>query len=361
MTYCSKCGKPLQQSDANFCTSCGVRLAPAPAYAPPPPAYAPPVYTPPPPAPAPPMAADRATFRNTGLGFVLIGILLVAALGLAFFSPMFFSIGNLENLFWSFVTYAIIGFAAVLSSRAKGPDLSVGYVAGLTSVIVALNAADSGSLLTGLVIALVVGAAVGFVNGVCSVYLRISAVIVTLITGFFAYFTGMLISQGYPITPGFSRDNITGIAFLLLIVTFAVAFLLVLFTRLGQPSFKRDKEARLISFIFAYVGSAVIAVLAGLFLTLRLGVGMPTIGTHKELPILFIFAVVYSSRALDNRIAPVLFSLVPAWVWALLSNGLALLSVDVYTQNLITAAITLVFMVLARVCRFERRRAPSLD
>jgi ribose/xylose/arabinose/galactoside ABC-type transport system permease subunit len=71
--------------------------------------------------------------------------------------------------------------------------------------------------------------------------------------------------------------------------------------------------------------------------------------------------VVYSSRALDNRIAPVLFSLVPAWVWALLSNGLNLLSVNVYTQYIITSAITLVFVVLAHVCRFKRRRAPSLD
>ena len=72
--------------------------------------------------------------------------------------------------------------------------------------------------------------------------------------------------------------------------------------------FKRDKDAQPISFMFAYVGSAAIAVLAGFFLLLRVGAGMPTIGVNSELPTLLIFAVVYSSRALDNRIAPVLFS-----------------------------------------------------
>lgn len=47
MTYCTQCGKPLQQADANFCNSCGARLTPASAYAPQQPAYAPPAYTPP--------------------------------------------------------------------------------------------------------------------------------------------------------------------------------------------------------------------------------------------------------------------------------------------------------------------------
>jgi ribose transport system permease protein len=330
--------------------------------------------SPPPPQPAPrayetasavpvaPLSAGKGNFLNTGLGFVLIGVLLIAAQAVAFISPMFFNLQNLGNLFISFIPSAAIGFAAVLSSRAKGPDLSIGSVAGLTSVIVALNAVGSGSLITGLLIALIVGAGIGLINGVCTVYLRIPAVIITTVTGLLSYFIGILITEGQTITPGFPRyDDITGFAFLLLLVTFAIAFLLILFTRLGQPSYKRDKDARPISFMFAYVGSAVIGVLAGFFLMLRLGAGMPGIGTNSELLILFVFAVVYSTRALDNRIAPVLFAMVPAWIWTLLSNGLNLLNVSSFTHYIVTAAITLVFVVLAYVCRYERRRAPFLD
>jgi ribose/xylose/arabinose/galactoside ABC-type transport system permease subunit len=401
MKYCTQCGKSLHD-DAVFCTSCGAKLETVPAFASPPPAYAPPPVAPTPvipetpiepekvpaafetpamqpPSPLPPIqpipqayeaaptmparkARGGASFLNTGLGFILIGILLIAAQGLAFISPMFFNLQNMENLFLSFIPFAAIGFAAVLSSRAMGPDLSIGSVTGLSAVIVALNSASNGSLITGLIIALVVGVVIGFVNGVCTVYLRIPAVIVTLITGFIAYFAGIMITQGQPIMPGISHyDSLAGLAFILLLVTFAIAFLLVLFTRLGKPTYKRDKDAQPISFMFAYAGSAAIAVLAGFFLMLRMGAGMPTMGVNSELPTLFIFAVVYSSRALDNRIAPVLFSLVPAWVWALLSNSLNLLNVNSYTQLIVTSAITLVFVVLAYVCRFERRRLPSLN
>lgn len=394
MKYCTQCGKALPD-DTAFCISCGAQVSAAPAEPdvtpPQPEPYSPPVsaYEPPiapayeaPPAPAyeaplapayeapyiaPPARRSKsgATFRNTGLGFILIGVVLIVAQGMGMASPSFLTAVNIRVLFTQFFMTASVGFAIVLSARAKGPDLSIGAVLGLSATIIASLTLSAGSVYTGLLVALIASAVIGLINGVCAVYMRVPAVIITIVTGVVASGVSLLITQGFPIMVQFpaslpeTAEGFLGIALILLGLSFAIAFLLVLFTRLGQPTYKRDKTARPVSFMFAYVASAVIAALAGFIILLRLHAAQPYIGSGYEMDILFIFAVIYSSRALDNRIAPVLFSMVPAWAWCVLSNALLLLEVPIYVQTLVTGGLTLIFVVLAFVCRYEKRRSPE--
>jgi ribose transport system permease protein len=194
------------------------------------------------------------------------------------------------------------------------------------------------------------------INGLFSAYFRVPAVIITIITGALAYSVSLLVSQGSPIMGPFpTLEDMPSAAFLLIFLTLIIAFLLVLLTPLGQPKHKRERTARPVSYMFAYISSSVIAVFAGFFMMLRLGAAVPTLGTGYEINILFIFAVVYSSRALDNRIAPVLFSIIPAWILCVLTNVLSLMAYPFYVQSLINGALTLVFGILAFICRNEKQ------
>ncbi len=362
MMYCTQCGKELPENTA-FCTACGARMMPAvgaspthtPAFIPPQaPAYIEPASY----APVPLPMKSGLTFRNSGLGLVLIGILLIVVHIIAFSLPMFANINNIINIFRQFAVLAAIGFAVVLSMRAKGPDLSIGSVMGLSAILTASFGLSTGSIWAGLLIALIITAFIGLVNGVFSVYFRVPAVIITIITGALSYSIGLLITEGSPIMGPFpTLNDIPAAGLLLLFITFIIAFLLVLLTPLGLPKHRRDKSARPLSFIFGYVASSVIAAFAGLFMVLRLSAAMPTLGAGYEVYILFIFAVVYSIRAFDNGVAPVLFSIVPAWILCVLTNVLSLMSFPFYVQSLINGTLALIFGIMAYICRYEKQDA----
>lgn len=215
MAYCSQCGKPLQQVDANFCNSCGARLRPASAYASPQPAYTPPAYTPPPSAPAAPLSTDRATFRNTGMGYILPAALLIIALLMGTANPLFLVDVNLGNILMQWAVYAAIAFAAVLPARAKGPDLSVGSVMALSGVIIGQAVQGGGPWLSGLLLAIVAAAVVGAINGVINGVIRIRSILLTILisaavtvaVSFIVRRIALGLTDGYPIiadVPGIS-------------------------------------------------------------------------------------------------------------------------------------------------------------
>jgi len=354
MTDCTHCGSELPE-DAFFCTACGAAVLHASVAGATAPENAPPSSH----IPSPLPTNNGLTFRNSGIGLVLTGMLLIAVHIFAFSSsPMFAHFTNIVNLFRQFAVASAIGFAVVLSMRAKGPDLSVGSVMGLSAVIISSIGLSTGSVWIGLLVALVVSAVIGLINGVFSVYFRVPAVIITIITGALAYSISLLLSQGKYITGSYpSLEDVPAASLLLIIITFIIAFLLVLLTPLGLPKHKREKNLRPVSFMFAYVASAINAVFAGFFLVLRLHGAQAGLGTGYEVNVLFIFAVVYSSRVLDNRVAPVIFSVIPAWILCVLTNTIMLLSYPMYVQSLIGGALALVFGILAYICRHEKQNA----
>ena len=234
MEYCVKCGTSLPENMA-FCVACGTRVAPLPAS---------PFIT--------PVRTEKSanTFLNTGLGFVLMGALLLLIIGTGLFLSNFYDSRNLINVFRQFAVFASISFSAALTVRAKGPDLSIGSVVGLSAVLIAWFSVMTGSVYTRLIIALIISSIIGLINGVCAVYLRVPAIVISIVTGSIATGIGYLLSNGQPIMGSFTDFAVLTVggvplgALILLCITFIPAFLLVLLTRLGIPTYKRDPAAR---------------------------------------------------------------------------------------------------------------------
>ena len=361
MTYCTQCGKPLQQADANFCNSCGARLTPAPAYASPQPAYAPPAYAPPPSAPAAPLTTERANFRNTGMGFLLPAALLIIVLLTGMVNPLFLVDVNLGNILMQWAVYAAIAFAAVLPARANGPDLSIGSVIGLSAVIIGQVVQAGETWLSGLLLALLAAAIVGTVNGVINAVVRVRSILLTVlisaaVTGAVSFIVRRIalgLTDGYPVMtdiPGISPGLA---AFILLLISFALAFCLNIGTRLGSPVYKTSRSIGLC--IAAYAVSAVVAALAGIYFVIRVRAVIPTIGSGYEAFILFVFACVISSRALDNRFAPVLYALLPALSWAVLQNVLILNMIGLPYQIIAEWILAAAMLLIAFFSRYEKK------
>lgn len=373
MALCNQCGKEMPE-DAVFCTNCGApamqgnvtEAAVSPAqYAPAPPVYgAQPVYGAPPAyAPAPygmqPLyrphnaGARNITFFNSFLGITLLGVLFIASLLTGVITvPIFFDPRNLDNMFMNFCLLGAVAFAVTVSTRAKGPDLSIGSLMGLTAMFIALNSTTFDSPVIAVLVAIAICAAIGLINGVLITCLRIPAVIVTLLTGVMAHYAVVILADGRVMEAPealLSLRSPFGAA-ALLFITLAIAFLIIFFTKLGKPMYKRDKKGA-VSYVLAYAVSAVIASLSGVFLLSRLTAASPTLGTGYETFILFVFACAISSRALDNRIAPAFYAAAPALSFAVLSNVLMINGIDGYVQSIIRGGIALIFIIIAFIVR----------
>jgi len=96
----------------------------------------------------------------------LLGLVALLAIIPAFLSPAFRTSQNVSNILNQIAPIGFVALGQTLPILTKGIDLSVGPLVSLTTVLAAtLMGFDTSSVLTGLLICLAVGLAVGLVNG----------------------------------------------------------------------------------------------------------------------------------------------------------------------------------------------------
>lgn len=382
MSLCPKCGKESREGDL-FCLACGTPIAPAddvmedalsadlpdqedmatvkdslqepqkavsadaPAYAP---ADKTPAY-----ASSQPLVDKTFTFRNTGIGLIVIGMLMAFCFVAGIFTPLFYLPQNLFNMLYIYTAYALIAMSVVVSVRARGLDLSIGAVASLSGLIVILVTSSGGSWLLGFGLAVMAACLIGLINGIITVWLRAPAVIVTLamaavIGRFSVLYDGTQMTAGLSVELG--RGWIGSAIFLG--GCFIIVFLITVLSKLGKPSYKRDKKDRPLSYLFAYViSSGIAAVLAGFFPAARYVWAMPA---ELNVYLLFVFALVIMSRAFDNRWVPAVFALIPALIWTLLTNLMALWSLPTYYRTYVFGGLMLLCIIVAFLSKYEKRQ-----
>ena len=169
-----------------------------------------------------------------------------------------------------------------------------------------------------MLLAILAAAVIGAVNGVANGAIRVRSILLTVlisaaVTGVVSFIVGQIalgLTDGYAIRTDVPAISLNMAAIMLLLISFALAFFLNLGTKLGTPLYKTARSMGLC--IAAYMASAVIAALVGFYYNIWISVATPTTGGGLEAFILFAFACVISSRALDNGFAPVLYALLPA-------------------------------------------------
>ncbi|MFD9702760.1 ABC transporter permease [Lentzea sp. NPDC059081] len=283
--------------------------------------------------------------------------LLILALALAISNPAFLTAQNLVNVGVQAAAIAILAFGMTFVVVAGGIDLSVGSIAALAAMVGALTAGPVG---------LVVGALCGLVNGAMISYGKLPPFIATLAMLSVARGLTLVVSEGQPHNTdelvtflGSNLAPMLPLPLLLMLAFFGITGLILTRTNLGRRMYAigGNEEAAKLSGIdvrrqklWIYALSGLFAAAAGLVLAGRLGSAGPQAAAGYELDA--IAAVVIGGASLSGGVGRATGTLVGALVLAVLRNGLNLLQVHPFWQQVVIGVV----IALAALLDSLRRR-----
>lgn len=282
----------------------------------------------------------------------LLVVLLALGTFFAIRSEFLLRPNNLVNVVTNVAVLGIIAAPGTMLLIAGQVDLSVASCAVFVGMVIA-NVAPT-SLTLAIFAAIGAGLLVGIINAVGVVVLRVNSIITTLAT--LAAFRGAakLVSGGQTlILDGFGALGTNRIlsvplsAYMFALV--ALLYHLVLrYTRFGKHIYAMggdDRAARLAgirvsrNIVVGFLLSAVSAILAGLILVSQLGASSPIAAQGLELQV--ITAVILGGASLNGGRGSMMGTIVAVFIIGLLDNGLNLLSVQSFWQEIILGALLL--------------------
>ena len=313
--------------------------------------------------------AARRVFAISEAGIILALIALIVTFYLL--NSAFLSTANIRAMLgaMSFVTIVAVGQTLLLVGGEF--DLSVGSVAGLSSVVGAwLMTKGDLSVALGILGGLGCGAGLGLVNGLVVVQLGIPAFIATLGMLYAAQGFTLLITHGYPIYPLPGPVNEIGQAspvfglgwsFVLMVVLVVTADLLLRRTTLGRNLYATggNKEiARLVGIntnrykMVAFMLTGSLAALAGMLVMGSLGSAATSIGSGWEL--LVIAGVVIGGVSLFGGVGTVLAGFIGMLLLQVVQSGLVVAGVSPSWQ---TVSIGVIMVIAVGLDLFRRKVA----
>jgi ribose transport system permease protein len=294
--------------------------------------------------------------RQLGTLSGLLGLIVV----LWILTPHFLTVSNLLNVAQQATIIAIIAVGMTFVIITGGIDLSVGSVLAFAGVVMA-NALLSGvPLPLALLIGLGVGLLCGITNGLLITIGRLPPFIATLGMMSVARGAALMFTEGRPIS-GFSegfRSIATGeilkipTPVVIMIVVYLIAHFVLKRTKLGRYTYAigGNEEAALLSGInvklnktMVYGIAGLLSGLAAILLTARLNSAQPIAGMSYELDA--IAATVIGGTSLLGGEGTVSGTLIGALIMAVLRNGLNLLSVSSFFQQVVIGSV-IIFAVL---------------
>ena len=302
-------------------------------------------------------------FRAASWAPVLVLVLLCAIITVI--NPNFLTFGNFVRIGLSAMIPLVLGIGATFIILMGSIDLSVEGVLTLSAVILSMlvlngaNANDYGLL--GILAVLVVGACVGFINGVIHVRLKIPSFMTTLGTWFIgvgvanALLGGMATRINDPMIRGLAINRFLGFPWGVWLALFCLAVALVIqnYTRLGRYIYALGGGEELAGLsgistarvrIAAFTIAGVFYAVGGILAAAQLGLGNAQIGNGRLFTT--VTAVVVGGTSLSGGQGSVLQTLVGVLIVVVLSNGMVLMgvppSVQIGVQGLmIIAAVAL--------------------
>jgi ribose/xylose/arabinose/galactoside ABC-type transport system permease subunit len=292
-------------------------------------------------------------------------LIIVLALGavLAIIYPRFLTVSNLTNVLWSVCVIAIMCTGAIYTPITGGIDLSVGSVAAIASIVVNhLMNVMGVPMWPSLLITLVIGTAIGLLNGVVVAKFKVHGFIVTMAAKTYLFGLAMWISNGAMIgiyEPEeflmIGTGRFLGIpvpVYIMLVMTLLSHFLLknTVFGRQVIAVGVNDVTAKLSGVnpdrtrMIAYSISAFTATLAGIVLASLTQQAYAVAAMGYEFNV--ITALVVGGTSLMGGSGSVFGALLGAILVGFIDNGLNLMNVPAAYHSIVTALVILVALIL---------------
>lgn len=296
-----------------------------------------------------------------GLGS-LIGLLLIVV-ALSVLADNFLTLNNLFNVFRQVSINALIAFGMTFVILIGGIDLSVGSILALSGALTAGMMAGGMDTWISVIVGLGAGMAMGAFNGLLVAWGRLASFIVTLAT--MTIFRGLTLvyTDGKPIT-GLNKDfAYFGKGYFLqipmpiiwMVIAFVVLYIILKHSTFGRRVYAigSNEEATWLSGIgtakvkvWVYSISGLLAAVSGIILTSRLNSAQPTAGFTYELDA--IAAVILGGTSLSGGKGWIVGTLIGAVIIGILNNGLNLLNVSSFYQQVVKGSVILIAVLLDR-------------
>ncbi len=310
---------------------------------------------------------DKTKLFIRRYGTVIVALLvfiLFSVTAKGFFTPknVMLLLKQMSNL-----TIITMGFTFVMA--VGGFDMSVGYACGLVGIVFVKVLLSTGSFWLALLAGLAVGLIVGIVNGTLCSYVGLPDFIGTFAVGSIIYGIKMMITEGNPIFikgatgPGIdllkkiNTGTLAGVPVMaiVMIAVVIVAYILMEKTKLGRRVYSvgGNREASMYAGIdvkkykfICYVISALCVAVTAVLVVARLNSAQPTSG---EGYLMDAISAVYLSTTMFGEGQPtILGSVVGSFIISMLSNGMTMLGMTYYFQD-ITTGIVVILAVLMSV------------
>jgi ribose transport system permease protein len=292
-------------------------------------------------------------------------------------SDVFLKPANLAVIMRFVATFGLLAIGELFAIITGGIDLSVGSMTALTGVIVAtlmvkgVGSIPALSIPLSIIIVIILAGLVGLWHGFSVTRLNIPPFIITLGTWLMARGLAAYITRGYPIvfesdfpflSLGQGEIYQIPIMFIIFVVIALISSFTLISTTLGRHIYAigGNIEAARVSGvhvnrvrIFCYITSSILACLVGIILASRLGQGTPTVGTAYEL--WAIAAAVIGGTSLFGGEGSVLGVILGAAIMGVMINGMVLVNLSSYLQNVILG-IVLVIAVTYDTLRRSRTK-----
>lgn len=286
-------------------------------------------------------------------------ILLVIGLGiiLSFSTEAFFSTDNLLNVSRQVSINGILAISMTFVVLTGGIDLSVGSMVAFSGIMSAGLLRNLGLPIPVVIIcSLLIGTILGMINGYFIAYWKAAPFVVTLAMMTICRGLTFVYSDGKPISPlpesflQIGKGDVLGFPTpaLILIVVFMIAFITLKYFRIGRYIYAvgGNENSAVVSGIsvrkvklIVYGISGCLCGLAAIILTARVSAGLPQAGQGYELDA--IAATVIGGTSLSGGRGKLWGTLLGALLLGIVSNGLDLLNVSSFYQQIVKGIIIL--------------------
>lgn len=319
-------------------------------------------------------ARARSLLRRETLGVDpgLLATLVILFVGLSILSPYFLTGTNLLNIGKAVAIVGIVAVGETIVIISGGFDLSVGSVMAASGMLAAYLIGIGSPLPLAFGAAILLGIGIGLANGAIISYGRINPLITTLATLAIVRGIGYVLSGGREVVItdatwlALGTGALVGIPFLVLLLVgaFAVFGWAMPRTTFGRYAYAIGSSARASRLagvavgrwrLAFYVTCGGLAAVAGLMYVARTGNAQPSAALGYELDV--ITAVILGGTSLTGGRGSLAGTLVALLIIGIVNNGLTLMGVPSYWQQVVKGGILLAAVLYDESRRHGRERA----
>ncbi len=305
--------------------------------------------------------------RASGL-FLLVLVATIFTL----LSDRFLTVSNFTNIALQTSVVAVATIGMTLTMLAAGIDLSVGSVAALSGAMVAgLMTRNGLSVPVAILLGIGIGSALGAINGVLAVYGKLPPFVATLAMLGIARGLTLVYTEGRPISGLDETFTFLGSGNLgpipMPVVVWLVILLIVSFvlryTKFGLYVYAiggNEETARLAGIrtnqikVIVYALSGALASVTGILLTARLWSAQPQMAAGLELDA--IAASVLGGVSLFGGVGSVVGACIGAFIVGMLGNGLNMLRVPSYYQQVIKGVVFIIAVIFDMYAKRQAKK-----